>query len=761
MGLTAIIWSMVASACLTLATMHLIIWLRQRNQRGNLLFSITAVSVAAIAACELLAMRAQTPEQFARAVWWAHLPLFFAVVSIVGFVLFYFHTGRPWLGYTVCALRLLALVINFFSVPNSNYKQITSLRHPTIFGEPISVAVGVRNPWNVVAELSSLLLLVFVVDASVTLWRQGDRTGRRRAVIVGGGMIFFILMAATHSALLHWGLIQSPYLISFSFLAVVAAMGYELSWNMLRAAQLVQELQASEAALRESEQQMSLAASAGDLAMWTWDVLRDQIRTTEKGRTLFGFSRSEKINFDRLLNALHPEDREAVRYAVTGALNGAGDYESEHRVVMPAGVTRWIAGRGRVEFAGGKAVRMRGVSFDITRRKQAEERFRLVVEASPNAMIVINAVGRIDSANAQAEAIFGYTRHELVGHSVESVIPELISGRNHEHSISYLRDREAPKMWVGRELFGWRKDGSGVPIEIALNPIHTQEGQLVLASIVDITQRRQAELEAARQRSELARMSRVTLLGELSASLAHELNQPLGAIAINTGAALRFLARDAMNPEGLHEILEDIAADARRAGEVIRGIKEMARKRDAHRQRVNLNDVVTGVIRLTRSDALAHDCAVFSELYPNLPNVEADLVQLQQVFLNLILNAFEASQAVPKSRRKIIVRTECEADGNVLASVRDFGPGLPAEAPERVFEQFFSTKKEGMGIGLCIAQSIASEHGGTIQVRNAKGGGAEFSLRLPSLSEVVASPRLMRSETAAIPFAPANTTKVS
>jgi len=228
----------------------------------------------------------------------------------------------------------------------------------------------------------------------------------------------------------------------------------------------------------------------------------------------------------------------------------------------------------------------------------------------------------------------------------------------------------------------------------------------------------------------------VALLGELSGSLAHELNQPLGAIVTNAGAALRFLARDAMSREKLREILEDIVAEGRRAGEVIRGIKGMAEKKDSFRQLVSLNDVIIGVIRLTRSDALVHDCTVVSELHPMLPKVEANVVQLQQVFLNLILNAFEASQDVPKAQRQIIIRTERVGDATVLASVSDFGPGLPAEAPERVFDQFYSTKKEGMGIGLCIAESIASAHGGALFTQNAKGGGAQFFFQLPAVNEV-------------------------
>jgi len=142
------------------------------------------------------------------------------------------------------------------------------------------------------------------------------------------------------------------------------------------------------------------------------------------------------------------------------------------------------------------------------------------------------------------------------------------------------------------------------------------------------------------------------------------------------------------------------------------------------------------MLRLTESDALAHDCTVLTEFHPALPKVEADVVQLQQVFLNLILNAFEASKDVPKLQRRVIIHTDWDGDGTVRACVRDFGAGLPAEAPERIFEQFFSTKREGMGMGLFIARSIVAAHRGTLCAENAKGGGSQFWLRLPASKEI-------------------------
>jgi two-component system, LuxR family, sensor kinase FixL len=205
----------------------------------------------------------------------------------------------------------------------------------------------------------------------------------------------------------------------------------------------------------------------------------------------------------------------------------------------------------------------------------------------------------------------------------------------------------------------------------------------------------------------------------------------------NAGAALRFLERDSLSGEKLREVLQDIVADGRRASEVIRTIKGMGRKEEGARQVLHLNDVIAEVLRLMRSDALAHDCTVLTELHPALPKVEANLVQLQEVFLNLIVNAFEASKGVPRVQRRVIIRTtERDGDGAVWACVRDFGTGLPADKPERVFDQFFSTKREGMGIGLFIARSIAVAHGGTLRAENAEGGGAQFWLQLPTSKEI-------------------------
>jgi C4-dicarboxylate-specific signal transduction histidine kinase len=220
-------------------------------------------------------------------------------------------------------------------------------------------------------------------------------------------------------------------------------------------------------------------------------------------------------------------------------------------------------------------------------------------------------------------------------------------------------------------------------------------------------------------------------MGEMAGALAHELNQPLTGIVNNASAARRFIAKGRADLPKLDVLFEAVVEDGRRAGEIIRGIRGMVQKGQEVRSLVNLNDVIAGVLRFVRSDALEHQCLVVTEPDPGLPLVEADRVQLQQVLLNLVMNAFEAMRETPPAERRVIIRSERESDDRVRVSVRDFGTGLPTEEPEQIFERFFSTKRDGMGMGLAIARSIIASHGGELAAANAQGGGAYVYFSLP------------------------------
>jgi two-component system, LuxR family, sensor kinase FixL len=725
MSWIVILWSMDATVCLTLAAIYLLIWSKQRDEPVYLLFFCCAVGVAGIAGFELALIRAQTAAQYGSLLRWAQVPVWVVTVSLVWFVRRYLQAGRLWMVWTICGLRTVALALGFLLTPNLNYRAITGLRPLSWWGgESVSIAIGASNPWTLVGQISVLLLLAFCIDATITASRRGER---QRALIVGGSAIFFVLAALAQSVLVFWGKIDMPFFISFPFLGIIAAMAYELSSDLLRAAQVTRRLQVREAELRESTQRMDLAASAAGFGVWMWDVARNDISMTEQGRLLFGFAPSEKLNIERFRSMIHPDDRATVLATVEKSLRTGAEYESEYRIVLPDGITRWVAGRGRVENGSdGKPARIRGVSIDITQRKLAEEEFRVAVEASPIGIIIVNDEGRIVLINPETGKLFGYAREELINQPVEVLVPERLRGGHLDHRTGFLSAPEARVMGAGRELFARRKDGTEFPVEVGLSPMETGTGLLVLALIMDISVRKEAELEAQRHRAELTHLGRVALMGEMSASLAHELNQPLAAIVSNAAAGQRFIDSGNVDLSELRELLADIRADGRRASEVVRGIRSMVKKGETVRQRTDLNEIVRDVVQLVQPDALLRSCAVKTSLAPTLPEIEGDPVQLRQVVLNLVLNAFDAMQDAPIGQRTVEVTTERNGDGTIRTTVRDYGSGISEGAGQRLFEPFFTTKSNGLGMGLAIVRSIVESHGGVIEAKNAEDGGACF-----------------------------------
>jgi two-component system, LuxR family, sensor kinase FixL len=726
-----IVWSMNAAACLTLAGIYLLVWCKQREGWAYLVLSCNTVAGATLTAFELALLRAQTTEQYGVILRWAQLPVWVLVVSLVVFVRLYLRAGRPWLAWSVCGARTLALILNFIFVPNLSYRQIASLRQVSWWGgETVSVPVGVTNPWILVAQLSLLLLVIFFVDATITAWRRGSR---QPALVVGGALIFFSAIAIGQVVLVVWGIIQAPFLACFSYLGLVAAMGYQLSNDLLQKAQLARQLQEREAALRESRDRIDLATKAAGLIVWTWNIARDEVWLSDKDRALFGFSQWEKLTAERVRSVVHPEDRQFVRQLVENSLTTDEEVEGEYRIVLADGNVRWITRRGRVEFNGARQPAWeRGVLMDITERKRAEEQFRLVVEAAPSAMIMVNTEGRITLANTQAEAVFGYAREELIGQPIEMLVPERFRSRHVGDRHGYHGDARARSMGAGRELFGRRKDGSEVPIEIGLNPIHTSEGLFVLASIIDISQRKRAELQAARQRNEMAHLSRVSTLGELSGSIAHELNLPLSAILCNAQAAQRMLANGQADLAEVREILDDIVTEDKRAGEVIHRLRQWLKKGEVQQHSVQINEVVEDVLKLIRSDLVNQKVTVNCELARHLPDVTGDPVQLQQVLLNLVVNACDAMVECSTPERRLIIRTGTEnGNGAVLVSVTDRGSSIPEEKIEKIFEPFFTTKEKGMGLGLSVCRTIIAAHRGKLWAANNADCGATFHFSLP------------------------------
>jgi len=372
--------------------------------------------------------------------------------------------------------------------------------------------------------------------------------------------------------------------------------------------------------------------------------------------------------------------------------------------------------------------------MDVTAQKDVDDLFRLATESSLSGVVLVNEQGHIMLVNSQVEKLFGYQREELVGRSVDVLVPERFAMQHPAHRAKFIATPTTRAMGAGRELFARRKDGSEFPVEIGLNPIQTPDGIVVLTTVVDITARKMAEAEALQNREEIGHLSRVAAMGELAASIAHELNQPLSGIVSNAGAGQRFIDRGDVSLEELRELLADISADGRRAGDVIRGIQSMVKKGASTKKQVNLNDLVMNVVQMVHPNAMLHSCELGTFLDPDSPAIEGDPVQLQQVLLNLIINAFDAMRDTPTSRRKVVIATERNEHNAIRTSVRDYGTGIPEEVRERMFEQFFTTKGKGLGMGLAIVRSIVKSHGGTIAAENVRDGGARFHFTLPAKS---------------------------
>ena len=294
-------------------------------------------------------------------------------------------------------------------------------------------------------------------------------------------------------------------------------------------------------------------------------------------------------------DGVHREDFDRCHDIYGNSFDARQPFTMEYRLRRNDGEYRWVLDSGTPRFAAdGAFLGYIGSCIDITERKRAEEKFRLVLDAAPNAMIMVDSVGVISFANAPAATVFGYSLSELIGCHIETLIPERFRDRHPGYRKDFHSEPSSRAMGAGRDLFGRRKDGSEFPVEMGLNPIRTEQGLLVLASVIDITARKHAELEHQLQNMELARVGRVAVMGELAASLAHEVNNPIGAMVANASGGQRLIAAGKIETEQLNDLLADIVADGRRAGEIVQSIRNMVRKGKAHRSLIQINDTIRG-----------------------------------------------------------------------------------------------------------------------------------------------------------------------
>ncbi len=451
-------------------------------------------------------------------------------------------------------------------------------------------------------------------------------------------------------------------------------------------------------------------------------VLTDESGTivlvNAKTESLFGYSRAELVGspVEMLLpeaaRARHRRHREGYSAAPSARAMGAGRdlfgrRKDGSEVPVEIGLNPIPAPGGMMFMA---------AIVDITERRKLEERFRLAVEAAPNAMVMMGGDGRIVLANAQAEKLFGYSQAEFLGQSIELLVPERFRGRHVGYREGYVAKPEARPMGGGRDLFGRRKDGREVPIEIGLNPIRSGGETLVLAAIVDITERRELQRRVAQSEA-------LAAVGSMAAILAHEIRNPLGSIVM----AARSLDHGDLTDEDRKTVSAVLTEESQRLNRTLQDFLLFARPREPKLDRAALNELVEETAKALRSDAeLLGRVALELDLDPGLAPFPHDADQLRQVLWNLLLNGVQACGG----RGRLSVSTRAEGGRAVLA-VQDTGPGIDPSVLERVFDPFFTTKKKGTGLGLAICRRIVTAHGGSLAAENAPGAGARFVLSLP------------------------------
>jgi two-component system sensor kinase FixL len=363
---------------------------------------------------------------------------------------------------------------------------------------------------------------------------------------------------------------------------------------------------------------------------------------------------------------------------------------------------------------------------------------RALLDAAVDAIVVIDAGGLIATFNAAAERLFGYRSDEVLGKPVTLLMPEPHRSQHQSYIDRYLETGEARIIGIGREVQGRRANGELFPIALSVGEARDGRGRRFVGIIRDLSSQRAAELRARTLETRLAHVGRVNLMGEMAAGIAHEINQPLAAIATYAQAASRMLEREQPGMTRLIEVCRKIDEQARRAGAVIDNLRKFIRQRKLETQPQDVNRTIVDVVNLMQADAHAEGIALTTDLAADLPQVNADAVQLQQVLLNLTRNAVDAIRTGVRKDPGISIATRRTARGGVGISVTDCGPGVARQLADDIFHPFVTTKPEGLGVGLAISRTIVQSYGGKLTYRDNPLGGAIFEVDLPPIEVVVA-----------------------
>jgi PAS domain S-box-containing protein len=500
----------------------------------------------------------------------------------------------------------------------------------------------------------------------------------------------------------------------------------------LREARERAERKKAEEALRRSDMYLAEAQRLSHTGSFGWDVASGEIYWSDETYRIFGCDPAIKPSLEMMLDRTHPDDRARLRKIFNRASIERRAFTAEHRLLMDDRSIKYIRAVAH-GFTGENpnSFHFVGALSDITERKRTEETLReqaSLLNLTHDAIFVCDMNGIITYWSRGAEALYGWSAEEAKG----TLAPELLKTVFPLPFERITAELHSSDHWEG-ELVRTRKDKTQVTVASRWSLQRNARGVPVAAleSSNDITHRKRAEKERERLRqveSDLAHINRVSMMGELAASLAHEIKQPLAAAVANASACMQWLRRDTPDITEARNTASAMVAAVTRATGIIDGIGSLYRGSTPERELVDLNEIVQEMTVLLGDTADQKSVSIRTELDAGLPMTTAHRVQLQQVLLNLMLNGIEAMQDMGG---ELIIASKRIEDGQLLISVSDSGIGLPTNDPERIFDAFFTTKPKGTGMGLSISRRIIESHGGRLCASPKTGRGATFQFTLP------------------------------
>ena len=490
--------------------------------------------------------------------------------------------------------------------------------------------------------------------------------------------------------------------------------------------------------LRQSEAKLEEAQRVANIGYWERNLETDSLTWSDESYRIFGLTPGEgTIALAHVLERIHPEDRPIWSQAAAEALRGGSRYDLEYRIVRPNGEVRIVHSQGDLtRERSGRPLSMFGTIQDITARKRAEEALReseeqwkAVFENNPTMYFMVDAAGTILSVNPFGAEHLGYRVDELIGRPVEILFHEADREAVQRNSAVCLEQFGRTMSWEARKV---RKDGETLWVRETARAVLIKNRPVVLVACEDVTDGKRAAEAISEMQMQLAHANRVATMGQLTASIAHEVNQPIAATVTNAQAALRWLGVRPPDLEEARQALDRIVKDGSRAGEVIGRVRSLIKRASLQKDRLDINDAIREVVEITRGEAVKSGVSVQSELADGLPPILGDRVQFQQVILNLIVNAIEAMSGMSEGAHELLITTGKADLGGVLVAVRDSGPGLAPATLERMFEAFYTTKPGGLGMGLSICRSIIEAHDGRLWASANEPRGVVFQFTLPA-----------------------------